>query len=308
MRVFQEPESDSGRNALTFTLGAVGGLAIGMLLSRRAAPEQFTRIGTGLRERAKTVARRLRPARLRRMAVEQEELTGLEDLVLDAFLADSILSERGIDVGAISHGIIELSGSVWTEEEADRAVHLANSIPGVTTVVNRLDVETEARYRERNRHVAGEADEGDEAEEGDEFEGSEWTGRMIGMSRRRQGRQTDPDRTDDSQPQTTKALRDADLAQYEDEDIAYEQPRVQRRPEIADPWQVNYDEDELDNQDPHGKHAAYTLDEPPQELNSGARVGEGLKTGEHLILEDSDLPLKPHGEMNAKGEGPPESN
>src|SRR5688572_23005021 len=146
MRVFDEPETDNGRNVLTFVLGAVGGLAIGLLLSRRAAPEKFNRLGTGLRERAKTVARRLRPARLRRMAVEQEELTGLEDKVLDAFLADGVLSERGIDVGAISYGIIELSGSVWTEEEADHAVHLANSVAGVKTVVNRLDVETEARY------------------------------------------------------------------------------------------------------------------------------------------------------------------
>jgi hypothetical protein len=299
MRVFQEPESDNGRNALTFTLGAVGGLAIGMLLSRRAAPEQFNRIGTGLRERAKTVARRLRPARLSRMAVEQEELTGLEDLVLDAFLADEVLSERGIDVGAISHGIIELSGSVWTEEEADRAVHLANSIDGVNTVVNRLDVESEARYRERNRI---------QVDEGDEYEGSEWTGRMVGMNRRRQGRQTDPDQSDDSQPQTIKALRDADHDQYEDEDIAYEQPRVQARPGSGDPWQVNFDEDELDNQDPHGKHAAYTLDEPPQELNSSARVGEGLKSGEHLALEHADVPVKPHGNMNTKGEAPPGSN
>jgi hypothetical protein len=300
MRVFQEPEPDSGRNALTFMLGAVGGLAIGMLLSRIGAPERVNRLGSGLRERAKTVARRLRPARLSRMAVEQEELTGLEDAVLDAFLADSVLSERGIDVGAISHGIVELSGSVWTEEEADRAVHLANSIAGVNTVVNRLDVESEARYRARNR--------GQVEEDEDEFEGSEWTGRMVGMNRRRQGRQTDPDQSDDSQPQTIKALRDADLRQYEDEDIAYEQPRVQARPDAADPWQVNFDEDELDNQDPHGKHAAYTLDEPPQELNTRARVGEGLKTGEHLALEHADVPLKPHGNMTTKGEGPPESN
>ena len=291
MRVFQEPESDNGRNALTFTLGAVGGLAIGMLLSRRAAPEQLSRIGTGLRERAKTVARRLRPARLQRMAVEQEELTGLEDLVLDAFLSDSVLSERGIDVGAISHGIVELSGSVWTEEEADRAVHLANSIAGVNTVVNRLDVETEARYRARHRMQA------DDDEEEDEFEGSEWTGRMVGMSRRRQGRQTDPDQNDDSQAQTTKALRDADHAQYADEDLAHQQPRAGRRPESADPWQVNFDEDELDNQDPHGKNAAYTLDEPPQELNSSARVGEGMKPAERLRMEQID-----------KGENPPASN
>jgi hypothetical protein len=286
MRVFQEPESDNGRNALTFALGAVGGLAIGMLLSRRAAPERLNRLGSGLRDRARTVARRLRPARLRRMAVEQEELTGLEDRVLDAFLSDSVLSERGVDVGAISHGIIELSGSVWTQEEADHAVHLANSIDGVRTVVNRLDVESEARYRERTGL------EDADAEDEDDFEGSEWTGRIVGMNRRRQGRQTEKRPKDDAQPQAEKALRDADHGQFEDEDLAYDQPRVGRRPDAGDPWQVNFDEDELDNQDPHGKHAAYTLDEPPQELNSAARVGQGLKPGEELAMEQADVKYK----------------
>ena len=301
MRVFQEPDSDNGRNALTFALGALGGLAIGLLLYRRAVPggrermdrfgsdlrdrartvgtglgERARTMGSGLRDRAGRVARRVRPARLRRMAVEQEELVQLEDLVLDAFLGDPILGERGIDIGAISPGIIELSGSVRTEEEADRAVHAANAVEGVRTVVNRLDIESEMR----NNHAT-------------EGEGSEWTGRMVGMNRRRQGRQTDPETNDDSQPQTIKALRNADLSQLEDEDISHEQPRVQRRPDAGDPWQVNFDEDELDNQDPHGKHAAYTLDEPPQDLNSAARVGEGMKKAERLTLEKSDVPLKP---------------
>jgi hypothetical protein len=287
MRAFQEPESDSGRNALTFALGAIGGLALGMMLYRRASPEKFERVTSGIRDRARTVARRLRPARMQRMAVEQEELTLLEDRVLDAFLADGMLSERGVDVGAISEGIIELSGSVWTEEEADRAVHLANSVRGVRTVVNRLDVETEARYRERHRQQI-EDDEG--------VEGTEWTGRMVGMSRRRQGRQTEKRETSDGQEQRTEALRDADLAQYEDEDIAHEQPRVGARPGTGDPWQLNYDEDEVVPQDPHGKHAKYTLDSPPQELNTAARVGEPMKPGERLTLEQSDVPMKPrHG-------------
>lgn len=310
MRVFQDSDSDSSRNALTFALGALGGLAIGLLLYRRAVPggrermdrlgsdlrdrartmgsglrDQARSVGSGVRDRARTVARRVRPARLRRMAVEQDELMQLEELVLDAFLADPILGERGIDIGAISPGIIELSGSVRSEEEADQAVHAANAVEGVRTVVNRLEIESETRAR------------------GGGGEGSEWTGRMVGMNRRRQGRQTDPETNDDSQPQTAKALRDADLQQYEDEDIAHEQPRVQRRPDAGDPWQVNFDEDELDNQDPHGKHAAYTLDEPPQELNSVARVGEGLKPGEHLKLEQADVPVKPGRGMKTKGEG-----
>jgi hypothetical protein len=251
------------------------------------APERFERVGSGLRERAKTVVRRLRPARLRRMAVEQEELTGLEDLVLDAFLKDSVLSERGIDVGAISYGIIELSGSVWTEEEADHAVHLANSVNGVKTVVNRLDVETEARYRERNRMDV------DDGEDEDEFEGSEWTGRIVGMNRRRQGRQTEKRPKDDSQPMGERALREADFDQIAE---GGETEGSSRR-EAADPWQVNFDDDELDNQDPHGKNAKYTLDEPPQQLNSAARVmGEGLKPAERLALEQADVPLKPNSD------------
>lgn len=312
MRVFQEPDSDRGRNALTFALGALGGLAVGLLIYRRAVPggrEQIDRLGSGLRDRAaglreqasglrdhaRTVARRIRPARLRRMAVEQEELTLLEDQVLNAFLADPVLGERGIDIGAISPGIIELSGSVRTEEEAQRAVHAANAVSGVRTVVNRLDVESEAR------RTRGGTDE--------DAEGTEWTGRMVGMNRRRQGRQTDPATNDDSQAQTTKALRDADLAQYGADDVADEQTRVQRRPDDADPWQVNFDEDELDNQDPHGKHAAYTLDSPPQELNSAARVGQGLKSGEHLVLEKADVPVKPHGgKGTARGAGAKDSS
>ena len=293
MRVFQEPESDNGRNALTFALGAIGGLAIGLILARRTSPERLNRLGTGLRDRARTVVRRLRPARLRRMAVEQEELTYLEDRVLDTFLADSVLSERGIDVGAISHGIVELSGSVWTEEEADHAVHLANSVDGVKTVVNRLDVESEARYRARNRLDVEETDD-------DDFEGSEWSGRIVGMNRRRQGRQTEKRPKDDSQPNAERALRQADRQQFEDDDLGYGQPRVGRRPDAGDPWQVNFDEDELDNQDPHGKNAAYTLDEPPQELNTAARVGQGLKPGEELALEQADVPLKPHGDQSSE--------
>lgn len=277
MRVFQEPEPDYGKEALTFAVGAIGGLAIGLLLARRAAPAGVARVGAGIRERARTVARRLRPARLRRMAVEQEELTVLEDRVLDAFLHDGVLGERGIDVGAISPGIIELSGSVYTEEEADRAVRVANGIEGVRTVVNRMDVESEARRAARRDYRVDE----------DAEDATEWSGRNIGMGRRRTGRETDPDRPDDSQSQREEALRDADLDQYESEGIAYEQPRVQRRPDTGDPWQVNFDEDELDNQDPHGKHAAYTLDSPPQELNSASRVGEPPKKAERTRLEQS---------------------
>lgn len=301
MRVFREQDdSDLGKDALTFALGALGGLTVGVLVSRTITPPRTRRLGSELRERAReagsrarSVARRLQPARLRRLASEQAGLTELEDRILDAFLADRVLSERGIDVGAISPGIVELSGSVWTEDEAHHAVAVANALPGVRTVVNRMDVEEEARQLDRARR---------RLEEEDDLGETRWSGRMVGMSRRRQGRETDPDRPDDSQSQTEKALRDADLDQYEDEGIAYEQPQVAARGEVQRANRSDFDEDELSNQDPHGKHAPRTLDEQPQQLNSSARVGQGMKTGTHLRMEQADVPLKPHGGMETEGE------
>jgi hypothetical protein len=286
MRVFQEHnEMDAGQNALIFAMGAAGGLALGMALSRRAAPQQTgRRLGSELRERARTVTRNLRPARLRRMAVEQDELTTLEDAVLDSFLADDLLSERGIDVGAISRGIVELSGSVWTAVESDRAVRVASGVEGVRTVVNRLTVEDETRGRPRTGTASGE-----NTLQRD-------TGRTGGMGRRRQGRETDPDQRDDSQHQSERALEDADRDQWSNEDFAHTSSKETERPgESQTPWRRQYREDELDNQDPHGKHADLTLDAPPQALNSDARVGVGLKPGEELALEQADVPVKPHG-------------
>jgi hypothetical protein len=296
MRVFQESDgSDYGRDALAFTLGAVGGLALGVVLSRRAAPrEAGRRLGSELRQKARTVATRLRPARLRRMAVEQDELTQLEDSVLDAFLGDEVLSERGIDVGAISPGIIELSGSVWTQDEFDRATHVANGVAGVHTVVNRMDVEQEADQLRRNARRLDEAAGGAESLE-------HGTARTGGMGRRRQGRETDPDRPDDSQHSELQALERADREQWEDEGYADRSSESTERPEVQRADRTSFDEDELDNQDPHGKHAERTLDEPPQELNTGRRVGEGPKSGEHLILEHADVPVKPHGATETEG-------
>ena len=85
------------------------------------------------------------PARLRRGVREELQLAHLEDAVLDAFLRDEVLAERGIDVGCISRGIIELSGSVRTADEVERAVRVARATAGVETVVNRMDVDDDAR-------------------------------------------------------------------------------------------------------------------------------------------------------------------
>lgn len=287
MWVLRQNDSDYSKEALTLAVGAIGGLAIGLLLSRRERSDSVGQVGSGLRERARNVARRLRPARLQRLSGEQAVLTRLEDSVLDAFLGDSVLSERGIDVGAISQGIIELSGSVFTEEEADRAVHLANSIPGVRTVVNRLDLDNEVgHYRPRGHNE----DQG--LEHG--------VARVGGMGSRRQGSETDPDRPDDSQHREQRSLGRADRDQWIDEGYAAKSPRVSERDEIQDPWRAEYDEDELDNQDPHGKHAARTLNKQPREYNTDARVGEGLKPGTEMSLDSA---LKQSQEGGEQGEG-----
>ncbi len=287
MRVFHEPDhSDIGEDALTFAVGAIGGLAIGMLLSKKThAPERMGRIGGDLREKARSAARRFRPARLRRQAGEQRDLTRLEDAVLDAFLGDPVLGERGIDVGAISPGIIELSGSVVTDEEGEHAVRVANGVPGVSTVVNRMELESELQRleRTRGRFEAGNAGLNEWA----------WQGRNVGMGRRRQGMETEPDRPDDSQAQKDEALRDADLDQWQEEGFAAVNPEQTERPDVPKA-RPDYDEDEMDNQDPHGKHARYTLDAQPQDLNTDARVGEGLKPGTELQMEEADIEGKPH--------------
>jgi len=238
MRFLHEPEPDYGREALTFALGAAGGLALGLLVVRGvSAPKRVSELSGNLRDRARTVAGRLRPARLRRLGGEQRELTALEDRVLEAFFGDSVLSERGVDVGAISPGIVELSGSVWTEEEADRAVRVANGVEGVRTVVNRMEIEDETRQLEAVRRRV----------EGSNGAIQHGTARVGGMGSRRQSPETDPDRPDDSQHMAMGALDRADRAQKADEGYSSAPGR-----DDEEPWRENYDEDEVEPQDPHG--------------------------------------------------------
>ena len=122
----------------------------------------------------------------------------------------------------------------------------------------------------------------------------EWTGRNVGMGQRRQGEQTDPG-ADDSQHLREVALEQSDLAQYEDEELAHAQPRVGSRPGNGSTNPTHYAEDELDNQEPYGKHAV-PAPEQPQAMHSQARVGEGLAPGLELEIEGSDVPVKPHSD------------
>lgn len=124
-------------------------------------------------------------------------------------------------------------------------------------------------------------------------DGGEWGGRTVGMGRRRQGRDTEPDRADDSRDMRARELDTADREQYEDEDLAHAQPRVGARPGHGDAKPAGFAEEELDNQTPYGQHAA-SVPEQPQALNADSRVGEGTPPGVELRLEAADLPVKPH--------------
>lgn len=293
-RQFVVELEESGDHKLVYALGALGGLAIGALLLRglggvRAETDVDADVDEGVdtsaREQAARAVGRFRPARLSRPPRDQEALVGLEDAVLDAYLGDDTLRDCGIDVGAISRGIVELSGSVWTRDQAHRAVSVARSVPGVETVVNRMEIE-EVRERLHPR---------DDSDEGMEMSG-EWTGHQSGMGSRRQGEDTEPNRPDDSHVMREDSLEQADRSQFADEGY-YNQPRVGDAHDGPAPNPTNFREDELDNQSPFGKHAVAQgnpTDGPPQALNSQSRVGEGMKPGTELALEAADVPVKPH--------------
>lgn len=133
----------------------------------------------------------------RRQRDGRSDLWPLEDGVIDALRRDQVLRARGIDVAGIAPGIVELTGSVNNEEEAHHAVEVAQSVTGVRTVVNRLDLtEVEQRRRRGQRGVRAQ-----------ETDGARWYGMGVGMGRRRQSPTTDPAQRDDHADMVQQALQ-----------------------------------------------------------------------------------------------------
>ena len=64
----------------------------------------------------------------------------LTDQVLTALTSDKTLYARHINVRA-DDGVVTLSGHVWTTEELAAAPQIAQSVPGVSKVVNRIEVD-----------------------------------------------------------------------------------------------------------------------------------------------------------------------
>ncbi len=145
MRRRNRSEASSTNRIGAVVLGALAGMAVGILLADRGMlsglmRRRKNRGGTEpVQPRRTPPAENTRPLKtertLRRSISDEAEL---EARVLETFRNDPILVDRPIDIGAIGTGIIELTGWVDRAEEVRHATTLTRGTIGVTTVVNRL--------------------------------------------------------------------------------------------------------------------------------------------------------------------------
>ncbi|MGQ0561535.1 MAG: BON domain-containing protein [Gemmatimonadota bacterium] len=122
------------------------------------------------------------------------ELSGLEKRIVHALLEDDIARSQGIDIAAVGTGVVEVSGTVETREDARHVVDLIDVLPGVHTVLNRLEIRSIESQLDRNRVRAP-------------SESPRWYGGNVGIGRRRQSYATDPVRRDDHTSILTRALQ-----------------------------------------------------------------------------------------------------
>jgi osmotically-inducible protein OsmY len=197
---FREEESSYAGTVIGAVIGAMAGFAAGMLVAQRVGG--FTGLTRKLRRRGARGAA-IADERFRDVHgvaededefedVEEDELEAedydesLEEHVLEAFRNDPILSERAIDIGSLSDGVIELAGWVEDEDESEHAVTIARGVPGVGTVVNRIAIgDEERRFEEAARRFR---------DTNPPMSGGKWEGQGVGTGRRRQGTSDEPDR------------------------------------------------------------------------------------------------------------------
>ena len=200
--IYQEEEKESSsRNAIFIAVGAAAGFAAGVLMAERFGGFK------GLTDRIKDTFGGGTAGGEEESdyeGLDEDEFDpdfdddvdtpkaslnsaeALEERVLEAFKNDPTLSERAIDIGALEDGIIELTGSVNSEEEAHQAVVVARGVPGVATVVNRLTIRTDEDLFDDAAH---------HYEDGDPpFTERHWDGQQVGTGRRRQGNSEEIDR------------------------------------------------------------------------------------------------------------------
>lgn len=120
------------------------------------------------------------------------QLEMLETDVVEALRRDPVTGRCAIDVAAIAPGIVELTGTVPTQEASQRAARLLHAVGGVLTVINRLDVGSMPTPAPSASRPSG--------------GGGHWTGIGTGMGRRRQSSETDPAQRDDSVRMRERAI------------------------------------------------------------------------------------------------------
>jgi hypothetical protein len=197
----EDEEESSSRTALFIAIGAAAGFAAGVLMAERFGgfkgltdrlKDSFGG-GTGEEEEEFDYEGldddEFDPDFDEEMDTPKASLNGVEELeerVLEAFRNDPILSERAVDIGALEDGIIELTGSVNSEEESRQANVIARGVPGVETVVNRLAIGADEQLFDDAAHRY---EDGDPA-----LTERHWEGQQVGTGRRRQGNSSEIDR------------------------------------------------------------------------------------------------------------------
>jgi len=211
MTFHYEDKESSSPGLLTLALGAVAGIAVGVVVAQRFGG--LAGITARLRERMGEGMRESAGSDFEIEDYESDELGDggddsedalLEERVLEAFRNDPILSERAVDIGAIGEGIIELAGWVHDDSEASHAVTIARGTPGVETVVNRMAIgELEAAFDDNARRY----ESGDPA-----LAEAHWEGQQVGIGRRRQGTSDEFDRHADPKPKLEERWLSAEEA------------------------------------------------------------------------------------------------
>ncbi|HUH13952.1 MAG TPA: BON domain-containing protein [Longimicrobiales bacterium] len=244
---------------LTVSLGAAGAVALGFYLSRRD-----------------------------RQAAEEgaPETRRTEERVRQRIHGDGLAHDGTLRISALTPGIVELSGTLREENDAHRAVGLAQEVEGVHTVVNRIEVSEEGSRlaRNRDRYEAGEP----------ELTESHWYGQRVGTGRRRQGLGTDPDRPDDKVERMTRELGAAAARDEESE------PLVETAPARRDPTAVAAAPTSTGGVDEGRARSATDArgDASPRALNTAARVGDTPKPGVERALEEAGLRRQPAPEQH----------
>ncbi len=208
-----EDRESPGHGLLTLALGAVAGLAVGVVVAQRYGG--LAGLSAKLRDRIGAAATEIEDEydiedydSDELDDVDEDEMDDedaiLEERVLEAFRNDPILSERAVDIGAIGEGVIELAGWVHDDGEATHALTVARGVPGVETVVNRMAIgEIESAFDDNARRY----ESGDPA-----LAEAHWEGQQVGTGRRRQGTSDEFDRHADPKPKLEERWLSAEEA------------------------------------------------------------------------------------------------